>query len=73
MAEQLPDRIRGKQLHKLFSVMGSKLEARTIELIIASSEINAKDYAVRELGFDRVESTSLVSDCVHVATADTKG
>jgi hypothetical protein len=43
-----------------------KPEGRAIELIVAKSEADAEDYAVRELGFDKVDNTSLVSDCVHV-------
>jgi hypothetical protein len=66
LAEQQPQQHRGKQLHKLFSVVGWKLEGRAIELIVAKSEADAEDYTVRELGFVKVDNTSLVSDCVHV-------
>ena len=64
LAEQQPQRHRGKQRHKLFSVVGWKLEGT--ELIVAKSEADAEDYTVRELGFDKADNTSLVSDCVHV-------
>jgi hypothetical protein len=66
LAEQQPQQRRGKQLHKLFSVVGWKLEGRAIELIVAKSEADAADYTVRELGFVKVDNTSLVSDCVYV-------
>jgi hypothetical protein len=55
-----------KQVHNLFSVAGWKLEGRAIELIIAKSEADAEEYAVRDLGFVKVDNISLASDCVHV-------
>jgi hypothetical protein len=66
LAEQLPPMHGSKQMHKLFSVVGWRLEGHAIELIIARSEADAKDYAVRELGFTKVDNTSLASDCVHI-------
>jgi hypothetical protein len=66
LAEQQPQRHCGKQLCKLFFVVGWKLEGRAIELIVAKSEADAEDYTVLELGFAKVDNTSLVSDCVHV-------
>jgi hypothetical protein len=66
VAEQRPPMQGSKQAHKLFSVVGWKLEGRAIELIIAKSEVDAEDYAGRDLGFVKVDKTSLVSDCVHV-------
>ena len=66
MAEQLPPMHGRKQMHKLFSVVGWRLQGHAIELIIAKSEADAKDYAVRELGFIKVDNTSLASDCVHI-------
>jgi hypothetical protein len=53
-----------KQVHQLFSVVGWKLEGHAIELIVAKSE--AEDYAVRDLGFVKVDNISLASDSVHV-------
>ena len=53
-----------KQVHQLFSVVRWKLEGHYIELIVAKSEADAEDYAVRGLGFVKVNKTSLVSDCV---------
>jgi hypothetical protein len=67
LAEQLPPMRRSKQVHKLFSVVGWKLEGHAIELIVAESEADAEDYAVRDLRFVKVDNTSLASDCVHVA------
>jgi hypothetical protein len=55
-----------KQVHKLFSVVGWKLEGHAIALIVAKSEADAEDYAVRDLGFVKVDNPSLASDCVHV-------
>jgi hypothetical protein len=66
LAEQLPPKPGSKQVHNLFSVVGWKLEGHAIELIIAKSEADAEDHAVRGLGFVKVDKTSLVSDCVQV-------
>jgi hypothetical protein len=66
LAEQLPPMHGSKQVHQLFSVVGWKLAGHAIELIVATSEADAEDYAVRGLGFVKVDKTSLVSDCVHV-------
>ena len=66
MAEQRPPMEGSKQVQKLFSVVGWKLEGHAIELIIARSEADAEDYAGRDLGFVKVDKTSLVSDCVYV-------
>jgi hypothetical protein len=66
LAEQLPPMHGSKQMHKLFSVAGWKLEGHAIELIIARSAADAEDYAVRELGLIKVDNTSLASDCVHI-------
>jgi predicted transcriptional regulator len=66
LAEQLPPINDSKQMHKLFSVVGWRLQGHAIELIIAKNEADAKDYAVRELGFIKVDNTSLASDCVHI-------
>jgi hypothetical protein len=41
--------------------MGWRPEGHTVELIVAKSE--AEDYAVRELGFIKVDNISLASDC----------
>ena len=70
LVEQLPPAHSRKQVHKLFSVMGWKFEGHTVELIIAGSEANAEDYALRELGFVKVDSSSLASDSVHIGLAD---
>ena len=59
-----------KQVRNLFSVAGCKLGGHAIELIIAKSEAEAQDYAVRNLGFVRVDNISLASDCVHVLVRD---
>ncbi|HWO33648.1 MAG TPA: hypothetical protein VNO32_33035 [Candidatus Acidoferrum sp.] len=66
MAEQLPPKHGSKQVHNLFSVVGWKLAGHAIELIVAENEADAEDYAGRDLGFVKVDKTSLVSDCVHV-------
>ena len=55
-----------KRMYELFSVVGWRLEGHAIELIIAKSEADAEDYAVRELGFIKVDDTSLISECVHI-------
>jgi hypothetical protein len=65
LTEQLPPMHSSKQVHQLFSVVGWTLEGHAIELIVAKSEADAEDYAVRGLGFVKVDKTSLVSDCVH--------
>ena len=44
----------------------------TIALIIAGSEADAEYYALHELGFVKVDNTSLVSDCVYVAPDETE-
>jgi hypothetical protein len=56
----------GKQVHQLFSVVGLKLAGHAIQLIVAKCEADAEDYAVRGLGFAKVDKTSQVSDRVHV-------
>jgi hypothetical protein len=66
LAEQLPPKHGSKQVHNLFSVVGWKLAGHAIELIVAENEADAEDYAGRNLGFVKVDKTSLVSDCVHV-------
>jgi len=66
LAEQLPPKHGSKQVHNLFSVVGWKLAGHAIELIVAENEADAEDYAGRDLGFVKVDKTSLVSDCVHV-------
>jgi len=55
-----------KQMHELFSVVGWGLEGHAIELIIAKSEADAEHYAVRELGFIKVDDINLISDCIHI-------
>ena len=72
MAEQIPPGQGCKWERKLFSVMGSQFPGHTVALILAKSEADAEYYALHELGFIRVDSTSLVSNCVHVVPADTK-
>jgi hypothetical protein len=71
MAEQ-PSVHRSKQVHKLFSVMGSIVQGHAVELIIAESEADAEYYALHDLGFVKVDSTTLAADRVHVGPADTK-
>lgn len=66
MAEQLLPIHGSKQVHKLFSVVGWKLEGHAIELIVAKSEADAEDHALLDLGFVKADNTGLVSDCVHV-------
>jgi hypothetical protein len=66
LAEQQPPMHGSKQVHELFSVVGWKPEGRAIELVVAKSKAQAEDYAVRELGFVKVDNTSLVSNSVHV-------
>jgi hypothetical protein len=65
LADQPPTQ-RSEQEHKLFSVMGWNLQGHTVALIIAESEAYAEKYALHELGFVKVDSTSLASDCVHI-------
>ena len=72
MADQLPPTQRGQQERKLFSVMGWNAQGHTVGLIIAKSEADAEYYTLNELGFVKVDCTSLASDCVHVAPDETK-
>jgi hypothetical protein len=72
MAEQKTPAQRSKREQTLFSVVGWKPEGRTVALIIANSEADAEYYALHELGFVQLESTSLVSDSVHVGPSDTE-
>jgi hypothetical protein len=72
VADPLPPTQGSKQEHVLFSVMGLKPQGHTVALIIAGSEADAEYYALHELGFVKVDNTSLVSDCVHVAPNETK-
>ena len=51
-----------KQEQNLFSVLGQKLTGYAIALIIAATEADAEYYALHELGFVTVSSTSLLSD-----------
>jgi hypothetical protein len=52
--------------------MGQKVAGRASALIIAASEADAECYALQELGFITVSETILVSDSVHVGSADTR-
>jgi hypothetical protein len=72
MAEQPPSGHRSKQVHKLFSVMGWIVQGHAVELIIAKSEADAEYYAIHELGFVKVDGTTMACDHVHVGPADTK-
>jgi hypothetical protein len=73
MAEQSSSRRRSKQIHKLFSVMGWIVQGHAVELIIANTAADAEYFAVHELGFVKVNGTSLACDRLHVGAADTKG
>ena len=68
MAYPLPPTQGSKQERVLFSVMGFNPQGYIVALIIAKSEADAEYYALHELGFVKVDNTSLVSDCVHVAS-----
>jgi hypothetical protein len=46
--------------------LGQKLTGHAIALIIAATEADAEYYALHELGFVTVSSTSLLSDSVYV-------
>lgn len=72
MAEQPSSGRRSKQVHKLFSVMGWIVQGHAVELIIAESDADAEYYALHELGFVKVDSTTLACERVHVGPADTK-
>ena len=72
MAEQPPSVHRSKQVHKLFSVMGWIVQGHAVELIIAETEADAEYYAINELAFVKVDSTTMACDHVHVGPADTK-
>jgi hypothetical protein len=72
LADQLSPAQRSEQERKLFSVMGWNLQGHIIGLIIAKSEADAEYYALHELGFVKVDGTSLASDCVYVAPDETK-
>lgn len=72
MAEQSSSRHRSKQIHKLFSVMGWIVQGHAVELIIANTAADAEYYAIHELGFVRVDGTTLASDHVHVGPGDTQ-
>jgi hypothetical protein len=72
MAEQPAWGHRSKQVHKLFSVMGWIVQGHAVELIIAESEADAEYYAIHELGFVKVDSTTIACDHVHVGPVDTK-
>jgi hypothetical protein len=72
LADQLPPTERGQQERKLFSVMGWNAQGHTIGLIVAKSETDAEYYALHELGFVKLDSTSLASDCVYVAREETE-
>jgi hypothetical protein len=61
-----------KQEHNLFSVLGQKIEGHATALIIATTEADAKHYALHELGFVSVSIAALVSDSVYVGPADTR-
>jgi aspartokinase len=61
-----------KQEHNLFAVMGEKVTGRASALIVAATEADAEYYALQELGFITVSETILVSDAVHVGSADTR-
>lgn len=52
--------------------MGWIVEGHAVELIIAKSEADAEYYAIHELGFVKVDGTTLACDRVHVGPADTK-
>ena len=72
MADPLPPTQGSKQEHALFSVTGFNPQGHTVALIIAGSEADAEYYALHELGFVKLDNTSLVSDCVYVAPDETK-
>ena len=72
MADPLQPTQGSKQERVLFSVMGWNPQGHTVALIIAKDEAAAEYYALHELGFVKVDSTSLASDCVHVALDETK-
>jgi hypothetical protein len=72
MAQQSSTDHRSKQEHKLFSVMGWIVQGHAIELIIANSAADAEYYAIHELGFVKVDGTTLACDGVHVGPTDTK-
>jgi hypothetical protein len=58
------------QEHRLFSVMGEKLDGAATALIIAASEADAEYYALDKLGFVALSMTTLISDSVHVGLGD---
>jgi hypothetical protein len=72
LADKLPPTRRGQQERKLFSVMGWNPKGHTVGLIIAKDEADAEYYALHELGFVKVDGSSLASDCVYIATDETK-
>jgi hypothetical protein len=72
LADQLPPMQSSEQERELFSVVGWSPQGHTVALIIAKSEADAEYYALHELGLVKVDSTSLVSDCVYVAPDETK-
>jgi hypothetical protein len=61
-----------KQEHNLFAVMGQKVAGRASALIVAATKADAECYALQELGFIIVSETILVSDSIHVRSADTR-
>jgi hypothetical protein len=71
LADQLPPMQSSQQERKLFSVMGWNAQGHTVGLIIAKDEADAEYYALHELGFVKVDGSSLVSDCVYVAPDET--
>jgi hypothetical protein len=72
LADQIPPGQGSKRERKIFSTMDSRLSGPTVALIFAESRADAEYYALHELGFVRVDSTTLASDFVHVMPADTE-
>lgn len=52
--------------------MGWIVQGHAVELIIANTAADAEYYAIHELGFVRVDGTTLASDHVHVGPGDTQ-
>ena len=59
-----------KQQHNLFAVLGQNVAGRASALVIAPTQADAEYYALQELGFITVSDTFLVSDSIHVGSAD---
>ena len=72
MENKLTPNHRSKQEHRLYAVMGQELAGNATALIIGATKADAEYYALHELGFVTVSKTRLISDSVHVGSADTE-